>query len=146
MKPKNLLLVGLFMLAWVILLVVLIEVQRNEEDPLPTATPVFTPVIEAIPAALGNTEKVVIPDLRWPIGGPISAYYGANHPLGIDIDSQNDSNQPVVAVADGTVLFTGSWRCCSYGLYVVIIHPISGGEIETLYAHLDSFAVKQGRW
>jgi murein DD-endopeptidase MepM/ murein hydrolase activator NlpD len=145
MGSRNLLPFGLLVLLCVALLVTLTTERRNEGSPLPTATPTFEPAIEATPAALGNVEKVVIPDLRWPIGGPISSYYGdlGGAHTGIDIDSRNDPNQPVAAVADGTVIFAGGVRSYYYGLYVVIVSKVNGGKIEALYAHLDSLAVEK---
>lgn len=80
--------------------------------------------------------------LIWPVRGPVSSYYGPSHPLGIDIDGYNLGGAPVGAATAGTVIFAGGNPCCSYGLYVVVMSP---GGIETLYAHLSSIAVTQGR-
>jgi murein DD-endopeptidase MepM/ murein hydrolase activator NlpD len=79
--------------------------------------------------------------LIWPVVGPISSYYGAGHPLGIDIDGFNLSGAPIAAATSGTVVFAGGNACCSYGLYVVVV---SAGGIETLYAHLSSISVSPG--
>jgi murein DD-endopeptidase MepM/ murein hydrolase activator NlpD len=80
--------------------------------------------------------------LIWPVVGPISSYYGASHPLGIDIDGFNLRGAPIGAATSGTVVFAGGNACCSYGLYVVVVSP---GGIETLYAHLSSISVVQGQ-
>lgn len=88
------------------------------------------------------TTKVEIPALRWPIVGPISSDYNAGHPLGIDIDdSWSAPHQLVVSATDGKVAFAGGKRYRYYGLYIIIVSPFSGGEIVTLYAHLDSIDV-----
>lgn len=78
----------------------------------------------------------------WPASGPISSYFTAAHPLGIDIDFHGNPNQPVGAAASGTVVFAGGNPCCSYGLYVVIDH---GNGFQTLYAHLSSIVVSVGQ-
>jgi murein DD-endopeptidase MepM/ murein hydrolase activator NlpD len=78
----------------------------------------------------------------WPIGGPISSYFSANHPLGIDIDLFGRAGAPIAAVKGGTVTFAGGNPCCSYGYYVVVDH---GDGFQTLYAHLSSIAVSQGQ-
>ena len=97
------------------------------------------------PAASGGSAAAPGPassaGLIWPIYGPISSYYGAGHPLGIDIDGFNLAGAAVVAATSGTVIFAGGNACCSYGLYVVIR---SDDGIETLYAHLNSITVSEG--
>ena len=79
--------------------------------------------------------------LIWPAGGPISSYYGPNHPLGIDIDLFNNGGAPISAAMGGVVTFAGGNACCSYGYYVVVDH---GNGYQTLYAHLSSIAVGTG--
>ena len=81
------------------------------------------------------------PGLIWPVQGPISSYFGPQHPLGIDIDQTATPGAPVLAAHDGVVLFAGGDACCSYGHYVVLVSP-SG--LITLYAHLDTVAVAAG--
>lgn len=78
----------------------------------------------------------------WPASGPISSYYSASHPLGIDLDFHANPNQPVGAAAAGRVVFAGGNPCCSYGYYVVIDH---GNGFETLYAHFSSISVSAGQ-
>jgi hypothetical protein len=77
--------------------------------------------------------------LAWPGKGPITSSYGAGHPLGIDIGQWQGN---IIAALDGTVLFAGGDPCCGYGRYVVIE---SRDGIQTLYAHLDSLAVRKGQ-
>ena len=79
--------------------------------------------------------------LIWPATGPISSYFGPDHPLGIDIDQTATPGAPVLAAHDGVVLFVGGDACCSYGHYVIRISP---GALVTLYAHLDVLAVAAG--
>lgn len=79
----------------------------------------------------------------WPVTGPITSYFSAGHPLGIDIDLYNGGNPPIAAAKGGTVSFAGGNPCCSYGYYVVVDH---GDGFQTLYAHLSSIAVSQGQF
>jgi len=78
----------------------------------------------------------------WPVSGPISSYYGPNHPLGIDIDLFNGRGSAIAAAAGGVVTFAGGNSCCSYGLYVVVDH---GNGMQTLYAHLSKIGVSVGQ-
>jgi murein DD-endopeptidase MepM/ murein hydrolase activator NlpD len=78
----------------------------------------------------------------WPVGGPISSYFGPAHPLGIDIDLFSSPNAPIGAVASGVVTFAGGNACCSYGLYVIVDH---GNGFQTLYAHLSRISVSSGQ-
>ncbi len=78
----------------------------------------------------------------WPVGGPISSYFGPRHPLGIDIDLFSAPNAPIGAAASGVVTFAGGNSCCSYGVYVIVDH---GNGFQTLYAHLSRLAVSAGQ-
>jgi murein DD-endopeptidase MepM/ murein hydrolase activator NlpD len=106
--------------------------------PRPTPTP--RPSATATPHPAGTAPSRA--GFIWPASGPISSYFGAGHPLGIDIDFYSNPNQAVVAVADGTVTFAGGDPCCSYGYYVIVDH---GNGFVTLYAHFSSIAVSQGQ-
>jgi murein DD-endopeptidase MepM/ murein hydrolase activator NlpD len=107
------------------------EVEPDAPDSEPTDPP---PATDRPSSASG---------LIWPVTGPISSYYSASHPLGIDIDQFRSPGAPVYASASGTITFAGGTSCCSYGLYIVINH---GNGLETAYAHLGSFAVSQGEY
>ncbi len=81
-----------------------------------------------------------------PTLGSLSSEYGmrklgqkkkARFHKGIDLQAQRGS--PVVASASGVVTFVG--KKGAYGKIVEINH---GGGMITRYAHLDTFAVKQG--
>ena len=75
----------------------------------------------------------------WPAAGSLTSPYGPAHPLGIDVAAAWGS--PIYAASTGTVAFTGGNPCCSYGYHVIIDH---GDGYETLYAHLNDFAVSPG--
>jgi murein DD-endopeptidase MepM/ murein hydrolase activator NlpD len=63
---------------------------------------------------------------------------------GLDIrslqhDRQNEPTDPVMATADGTVMYFNTRPALSnYGRYIVIRHVIEGLEIYSLYAHLSA--------
>ena len=78
----------------------------------------------------------------WPALGPISSYFGAEHPLGIDIDQVATPHAAVWAAHAGTVVFAGGDPCCSYGNYVIVG---AGDGTATLYAHFDVLTVQQGQ-
>lgn len=117
---------------------------------LPAATPVPTeeaPVVAPAPAPAPPPPApvpapVASTGLIWPVGGSISSYMDASHPLGIDIDLYNNYGVPIAASTSGTVTFAGGDPCCSYGLYVVVVSP---NGIETVYAHLSSISVASGQ-
>jgi murein DD-endopeptidase MepM/ murein hydrolase activator NlpD len=98
------------------------------------------PELSGVQAALPRSRTTSSSSrFTWPVDGEITSMFGANHPLGIDIALM--PGDPVVAAADGTVIFAGGDECCSYGLFVVIAHV---GGIETLYGHLSVLQVDTG--
>lgn len=82
----------------------------------------------------------------WPCKGIISSPYGVRfhpvfntkifHPA---IDIANKKNTPIVATADGIVVFSG-WQT-GYGIVIAIEH---GNKYRTVYAHLAKSLVKRG--
>jgi len=76
----------------------------------------------------------------WPVVDLITSYFGPSHPLGIDV---NAPYVPIAAAAAGQVVFAGGDPCCSYGIYVDIVHA---DGYETRYAHLSSLSVGLGQW
>lgn len=76
----------------------------------------------------------------WPVVDLVTSYFGPSHPLGIDV---NAPYVPVAAAASGQVVFAGGDPCCSYGLYVDVVHA---DGYETRYAHLSSLSVGLGEW
>ena len=65
---------------------------------------------------------------------------------GLDIrslqhDKHGEPTDPVLATADGTVMYaTGKAGLSNYGKYIVIRHIIDGIEIYSLYGHLSEIA------
>ncbi len=85
--------------------------------------------------------------LPWPVSGTVVKKFGRIvHPvyktvtrsIGIDIEAAKGEN--VVCVAPGEVEYIGSMR--GYGKFVIVNHY--GGFI-TVYAHLDTIAVREGQ-
>lgn len=89
------------------------------------------------------------PDKPWTSGsfGCVRDYGHRMHE-GLDIrhlqtDRRGEPTDPVMATADGTVMYISTRPSLSnYGNYVVIRHVIEGIEIYSLYAHLS--AVRPG--
>jgi len=70
---------------------------------------------------------------------------------GLDIlhqhtDRAGEPTDPVLATADGTVMYVNTKAGLSnYGRYIVIRHVVEGLEIYSLYAHLSEAGVKAGQ-
>ncbi len=86
-----------------------------------------------------------VAELSWPLTGPmmVTSPYGERvHPIigevafhrGVDLRAHYGS--PILAPADGIVLYTGTKT--EYGNMLVVLH---GGDIATVYGHLWKFAV-----
>jgi len=92
------------------------------------------------------TQLHPMAELAWPLTGPmkVTSPYGERmHPIigeeafhrGVDLRAHYGS--PILAAADGVVLYIGSKT--TYGNMVVLLH---GGGIATVYGHLWKFAVQ----
>ncbi len=99
--------------------------------PPPTAAPVV-PVVAVAPPA--SAELVWL----WPADGKLTGRFGAAGGKGIDIVGPR--NSPVVAVAPGKVVYSGS-GLRGYGQLLIVKHS---GEYLSAYAHNDSILVKEG--
>jgi len=75
----------------------------------------------------------------WPASGPILQGFDAGKNKGIDIAGK--AGDPVVAAADGSVVYAGS-ALRGYGNLVIIKH---GATFVTAYAHNQSLLVKDGQ-
>ncbi len=102
---------------------------------------------------LGCTQGMI--PCAFPVGPPdAGGYYdaqpfGTNTHLGSDWNGNGGGNtdlgDPVSAIADGTVTeaqdYEGGW-----GLVARVVHTLDNGQqVESLYAHLDSFEVTKGQ-
>ncbi|HEX6350523.1 MAG TPA: M23 family metallopeptidase [Candidatus Dormibacteraeota bacterium] len=110
--------------------------------------------------ALVDRGLVDTPRLSWPeaAGFEISQGYGPtdfegeppyagydHFHMGVDLAAPEGT--PVLAPADGVVVLTGAegslGRYFGYGNHIVIAH---GGQLETIYGHLDQVNVQAGDW
>jgi len=90
------------------------------------------PAPEVRPARQGNAP------LAWPLIGVLYARFGPRGDTRHDgIDIAAPVGTPVLAAADGTVLFAGAQK--GYGFVVVVQHPPG---LITLYAHNQAVLVK----
>jgi len=120
-----------------------------------TAMVFFVSPILSTFVQLDSVEKVVYPpptgsasgDCVWPTTGHYMIQTGPNggtHRLskleGIDISAPDGS--PFLAVAPGTVAFTGPWG--NYGNTVKIQSDTTAGSTVILYAHLSQIGVSVG--
>jgi lipoprotein NlpD len=75
---------------------------------------------------------------RWPAKGELTGRFGEGGGKGIDIDGER--NAPVLAVAPGRVVYSGS-GLRGYGRLLIVKHP---GEFLSAYAHNQEMLVKEG--
>jgi hypothetical protein len=87
------------------------------------------------------------PDKPWTSGSfGCVRDYGTRMHEGLDIlhlhtDRRGEPTDPVMATADGTVMYINAKAGLSnYGKYIVIRHAVEGLEIYSLYAHLSEVA------
>ena len=97
--------------------------------------PVEPKPVAALPATALPTS---IDSWQWPAQGTLAGRFGAAGGKGIDIVGVR--NAPVVAVAPGKVVYSGS-GLRGYGRLLIVKHP---GEYLSAYAHNESILVKEG--
>jgi len=92
----------------------------------------------------GDVIDSISQTAAWPVSGVVTLEFGERSPYqffhtGIDI-ANGTVGDPVVAFMEGEVIYAGelSW---GYGKHVKIDH---GHHIVSIYAHLNSIAVKEG--
>ena len=125
-------------------------VAKTESAANPPAEP---PVVAATPTQPGSAQpgstqpgstQSALPqagaaeDWLWPARGVLKGRFGDGGGKGIDIVGER--NTPVVAVAPGRVVYSGS-GLRGYGRLLIIKHP---GEFLSAYAHNQSMLVKEG--
>ena len=100
---------------------------------------------KALAKAIRGHRDPAVPNLKFPVGGgvlasPFGYRWGRFH-RGLDIAARVGA--PVLACADGRVVFTGSRkRFRSYGNTILIDH---GKGVYTYYAHLNKIIVAKNR-
>ena len=118
--------------------------------PVPVRAPA-PPAVTQAPAAVAPAAPVVPPAVTnpvppasapenwlWPARGTLKGRFGEAGGKGIDIVGER--NTPVVAVAPGRVVYSGS-GLRGYGRLLIIKHP---GEFLSAYAHNQEMLVKEG--
>lgn len=89
-----------------------------------------------------KTVKSIKGFLIWPVIGQLTSKFGnrnGRHHDGIDIAAPKGS--PIVAAADGKVMFSG-WGPTGYGLMVIIKHK---KKLTTVYAHNSHIRVHKNQ-
>jgi lipoprotein NlpD len=99
--------------------------------PAPVAA--VPPAPAPAPASSGLVETWL-----WPAEGTLAGHFGRAGGKGIDIVGQR--NAPVVAVAPGKVVYSGS-GLRGYGQLLIVKHA---GEFLSAYAHNEAILVKEG--
>lgn len=112
--------------------------------PAPTAVPQAPAAAPAAPVAPPVVTTNPVPPLSapegwlWPARGTLKGRFGEAGGKGIDIVGER--NTPVIAVAPGRVVYSGS-GLRGYGRLLIIKHP---GEFLSAYAHNQEMLVKEG--
>jgi len=78
----------------------------------------------------------------WPTTGKVISSYSASQPGKKGIDIAGKSGQPVVAAAEGKVVYSGS-GLKGYGKLIIIKH---NNNYFSAYAHNKKIVVKEGSW
>lgn len=94
---------------------------------------------------LNGKKNPIVPDLRFPVeGGCLSSPFGYRRGIfhsGLDVSAAE--GDPIMACADGRVVFTGSRKAYRrYGLAVLLDH---GRNVYTHYAHMNRILVRKGQ-
>jgi lipoprotein NlpD len=114
----------------------------RERLPLaPAPAPVPSPPAAPRPAAPRGGAADDGAPLSWPLKGVLYGRYGVRAGQRHDgIDIAAPEGAPVVAAADGVVIFAGEQA--GYGALVILKH---GSDLVTLYAHNSRVLVKDGQ-
>lgn len=107
--------------------------------PRPAATPAPAPAPAAVPAAAAPPAAATSANgWMWPAEGTLIARFGTGGSKGIQIAGQR--NAPVVAVAPGRVVYSGT-GLRGYGRLLIVKHA---DEYLSAYAHNETVLVKEG--
>jgi lipoprotein NlpD len=114
--------------------------QVSGARPVPVAVPVAVKPapVAAIPPAPAAAANAPVDSWLWPADGTLAGHFGAAGGKGIDIVGQR--NAPVIAVAPGKVVYSGS-GLRGYGRLLIVKHA---GEFLSAYAHNETILVKEG--
>jgi lipoprotein NlpD len=110
--------------------------QNAQAAPPPAQTPAAAPAPSAAPAAAAEAVEEAL-NFMWPSGGQVLA--GFDDPKNKGVDLGGKVGDPVMAAADGRVVYAGS-GLRGYGNLVIIKH---NNVFLTAYAHNQSLLVKE---
>ena len=96
------------------------------------------PPVATMRPAPAPTASGLVENWLWPAEGTLVGHFGRAGGKGIDIVGQR--NAPVVAVAPGKVVYSGS-GLRGYGQLLIVKHA---GEFLSAYAHNEAILVKEG--
>lgn len=121
-------------------------VNTNSTTPLPMPIPkpsVVTPITDFFNRVTKKPFGIYI-TLKT---SPIQPEKFSGYHTGADAETtpaEKDSDVPIAAIADGTVVFAGHVN--GYGGVIMIEHKVNGETITALYGHLriTSFTIKKG--
>lgn len=92
------------------------------------------------PATKNKTQSWKAPLWRWPVSGPLLSSFQGSNALNKGIDLGGKLGEPVLAAADGQVVYSGS-GLRGYGKLLIVKH---NETFLSAYAHNDRLLVKEG--
>jgi lipoprotein NlpD len=110
----------------------------QEIVPAPAAAPSPRPAPAAITAA--PVQRVAGIGWRWPASGRVVARYDASDPARQGLDIAGSAGEPVLAAADGEVVYSGN-GLIGYGELIIIKHD---GEFLSAYGYNRRRLVAEG--
>lgn len=102
-----------------------------------SANPAPTPVVPPVAPASSEVREGEEPNWGWPATGPVLANFEEGRNKGLTIGGK--AGDPVVAAADGRVVYAGS-GLRGYGNLVIVKHS---ADFLTAYAHNQALLVKE---
>lgn len=93
-----------------------------------------------LPVTKNKTQSWKAPLWRWPVSGPLLSSFQGSNALNKGIDLGGKLGEPVLAAADGQVVYSGS-GLRGYGKLLIVKH---NETFLSAYAHNDRLLVKEG--
>lgn len=79
---------------------------------------------------------------RWPARGPVIEGYSVSGTINKGIDLAGRKGEPVLAAADGKVVYSGT-GLVGYGNLIILKH---NGTYLSAYGHNSKLLVREGQW
>ena len=118
------------------------KIQQNESS-TPNTVPVKKPVsivnhpIKVLPKVVNTPQNA--PNWRWPVAGSVIRSFSNSGVSSKGIDIKGTVGKPVIAAADGSVVYAGN-GLIGYGNLVIVKH---NDEYLSAYAYNQSILVKE---